>query len=1180
MRERISWQDVQEAYIKYKSFIYYDTSELFQRMKLAEFESSVNSDNKPFGSKNHSDVRDNKKSPMERKFESIANLINSHLTHNTYKDFLDEIDLICLPKNFEKKGEEEGNFITNSRISDTYTIDRITIFADIPVELHLVAILWIMKFGYKLDAKFDSSCLGNRLILNENLRGVVNGSGLFKPYFAQYQKWRDTAVQEAQNKLDAGNKIAFINLDLKDYFYSVQLDFNEVERDVWGKDGYEDTSNVHHILKELYERFTEKLSSKRLINYDINSNGIKKCVLPIGVATSYIFGNYYLREFDKKIRKLIPQVYYGRYVDDILLVIENPDYNIHEYGVSEDKQFSAERDHGLNDTSTVKQNNLTKTDKFILRTLGTIIELDDSHKNPKRFSKIKKDNDARFKIKEIEGASFQSKKTLVYHFDCNESTAVIDKLKQELEARSSEFRDFPDETESDKSFDEQAYYLLFDGTEGKIRTLKDYKENRYGLSVFLANRIFAALRRSKENDSTETKKLLKLFKGMNNLEHFRLWEKLFTYFLVNEDADGFVSFYKHTYSEIMKLRKKGENKIQESEITYSDIANSLFRYFVIAYKMPLALNPGFLKKGSKAYKDILIFENIQNINKRITENTEERDFSCFRKSNLIRHHYLSLPLLNYITEAQSSKINWCSRSVLRSSHFKGGEFNIEKNSVLLSPRMVKFWECCFIVVYNEVLKKSAKPADSCNPRHSYIKLFIDSDLQEGYFLDEAFKLYTQINEIHFPHGRHTKKDFYNRNIKPIRYKDGQNPVDITELQIQINEKFERNPRISIANTEVTIRNLESSIKNKPIFNTNRYNTFAKLLKESRVEGADLFILPECSVPYDFVPSLANYSERNQMAIIAGLEHWNVNDIVYNFIVSIIPVTVDGIKDAVVIYRLKNHYSHAEELMIRGYGYKVPKPEPYKYDLINWRNLYFTSFYCFELADTYHRSIFRSKIDLLIASEWNKDTPYFSNIVEASSRDLHCYIAQVNTSQYGDSRITQPTESARKDLLKLKGGRNNTILVEEMNIKNLREFQLKYFERIKADRDEAFKPLPPDWDRKDVNKRMENKWIFTNEFEVNRTNILDYLEKKKEYFYSTYQIVQIGLFGSYARGTQTEDSDIEILIEFEENTTSIYYKKFAFRQEIETDFNHGVDVCRIKSIKSAFKGQILAEAVLV
>ena len=252
------------------------------------------------------------------------------------------------------------------------------------------------------------------------------------------------------------------------------------------------------------------------------------------------------------------------------------------------------------------------------------------------------------------------------------------------------------------------------------------------------------------------------------------------------------------------------------------------------------------------------------------------------------------------------------------------------------------------------------------------------------------------------------------------------------------------------------------------------------MKESRKSGANLLVLPEFSVPYEFVSTLTKYSEKNQIAIVAGLEHWNIDNVCYNFIVSIIPINVNGVNDVIVLYRLKNHYAHVEELIIRGFGYIVPKPEPYRYDLINWKNIYFSSYYCFELADTFHRSIFRSKIDLLIASEWNKDTPYFSNIVEALSRDLHCYIAQVNTSQYGDSRLTQPSDSARKDLMKLKGGKNDTVLVEELNIKALREFQLKYFERIKADNDDSFKPLPPDWNREFVNKRIDNQNIFENE----------------------------------------------------------------------------------------------------
>jgi len=86
-----------------------------------------------------------------------------------------------------------------------------------------------------------------------------------------------------------------------------------------------------------------------------------------------------------------------------------------------------------------------------------------------------------------------------------------------------------------------------------------------------------------------------------------------------------------------------------------------------------------------------------------------------------------------------------------------------------------------------------------------------------------------------------------------------------------------------------------------------------------------------------------------------------------------------------------------------------------------------------LANVWHRSLFKSKLDLLVGVEWNKDTNYFSNIVESCSRDLHCYIAQVNTSQFGDSRITQPVESARLDILRLKGGTNDAILIAEIDL---------------------------------------------------------------------------------------------------------------------------------------------------
>jgi hypothetical protein len=180
--------------------------------------------------------------------------------------------------------------------------------------------------------------------------------------------------------------------------------------------------------------------------------------------------------------------------------------------------------------------------------------------------------------------------------------------------------------------------------------------------------------------------------------------------------------------------------------------------------------------------------------------------------------------------------------------------------------------------------------------------------------------------------------------------------------------------------------------------------------------------------------------------------------------------VNGIKDSIPILRLKNNYSPSEENLINKYHLHVPKTTNEKVQIINWKNIYFSVCYCFEMANISHREQLKSKIDLLIGIEWNKDIPYFSNIVESASRDLHCYVAQVNTSDFGDTRLTQPKESALKDILRLKGGTNDVILVGEINIEKLRDFQ-----RIKSSINisKEFKPLPPDFLLVEVMKRINN-----------------------------------------------------------------------------------------------------------
>jgi hypothetical protein len=122
-----------------------------------------------------------------------------------------------------------------------------------------------------------------------------------------------------------------------------------------------------------------------------------------------------------------------------------------------------------------------------------------------------------------------------------------------------------------------------------------------------------------------------------------------------------------------------------------------------------------------------------------------------------------------------------------------------------------------------------------------------------------------------------------------------------------------------------------------------------------------------------------------------------------------------------------------------------------------------------LASIFDRSLFQNCPDLIIGIEWNKDVKYFSNIIESLCRDIHCYCAQVNSSNYGDSRIIQPSKSFQKDILKTKGGINNTVLIARINIEKLRAFQQQEYCLQKTNR--YFKPTPPQFDRTIVNRKI-------------------------------------------------------------------------------------------------------------
>ena len=363
-----------------------------------------------------------------------------------------------------------------------------------------------------------------------------------------------------------------------------------------------------------------------------------------------------------------------------------------------------------------------------------------------------------------------------------------------------------------------------------------------------------------------------------------------------------------------------------------------------------------------------------------------------------------------------------------------------------------------------------KPADLMLARLMY-DLVRKKDLEDLNKIEEIFKQCWQLNYSPLPFEGWTNNRFIEENIKTGEL--NKQPV------FQIGKPSFSKIRVAVANIQMDISNFDQAVMRKPNRSYRRYQQIAELVNTAVREKADMLVMPEACTPKEWLPTLARTCEKNHLAVVTGVEHIIEDNCVYNLTAVILPYEEKwtGQWHSVILYHSKNHFAPEEKRMIgslhlramEGIESSEAKCDA-KYELYSWNGFWFTVYCCFELTSIRDRSIFQSYIDAVIAVEWNHDVNYYSNIIESLSRDIHCYCIQTNTSEYGDSRITKPSKTENKDILRIKGGSNATAHVGTIDLEQLREFQMKAYSGQKEDK--TFKPTPPDFDYKGAYERRK------------------------------------------------------------------------------------------------------------
>ncbi len=567
---------IQVAYKKLKQMVYYEKHPLSLRRRLAEFDSGDD---------------------FHERLAAFVAVVQSDAPHET-NEFLGWVNSIryeVVPKAVDRERHDDrlGGFVSNYTSAPFHQVSRVNYLFDGPVELHLLSVLWLMTEGPYYDSKLSDHCMGSRL--HEYVGQDRDHSGyLFRKYHDLYAKWRDTGIQRARDLLEKdGTSVCLIGLDVQEYYYRIELDWDLLRQQIKRR---EPTNPIEAIfmeeslfggklfrcIEEICRGYRRALAPLLEITHpDLPSAAT---CLPIGLSASPVIANWYLKVLDDVILEKVRPSYYGRYVDDILMVIP----------------FQGPPESADPVRDLMEQ---------ILVSPGVIV----ADRN--------EGSEERFELSSRPGLFLQKRKCTIQYFDAEHSIAGLEKFQKQIEENASDFGLLPVD-ESDSPLAQVAYDLLYDGPANKFRNVKAISANRWALAVYISKQTQLYLTTDGDFEADPWSELFKFFKGSNAITFWDLWERVVGLFVVAGDLDSAARFKEEIRKEIFKVQstKAFDEEGRSKGNVAGFLRESLIRHLEACFEISFAILGDEYDFGAAR---------------------------MWRKSNLIRHHLVSDPLANY-----------------------------------------------------------------------------------------------------------------------------------------------------------------------------------------------------------------------------------------------------------------------------------------------------------------------------------------------------------------------------------------------------------------------------------------------------------------------------------------------------------------------------------------------------
>lgn len=869
------------------------------------------------------------------------------------------------------------------------------------VDLQVVSALWILFVGQLFDATLDlKTSFGNRLRRSNSTPkderiqapGVNFATpGLFAPYFSAYREWREGGLSAMETALKAGKNILAITMDIERFYHRVCPRFLL-------RSSFLDSIGI--TLTRIERQFTERLLTAIATWYegtpDFKSR--PEGAIPVGLSASKIISNVLLAEFDRTVVEKLSPIYYGRYVDDIFLVLN-----------ADETDFNAQ--HVTRKISTA---------------LAPIVRIKKNSVGPESLT-------LHLPYARDSELVFAGPKQKIFSLSSAHGADLVHHIRDQIRQQSSEYRLLPAVPSSGIAMASRALLASPNAAlqTDALRKADVVSVRRLGFSLLLSDiETYAAdLRPSSWRPIREE------FYGLVNrhivtpagfFEFFGYIPRVFGLMLSCGDIKqakslvAEISAIGTLLSETTTLGERG-NKVA-FELCLQQYALALLQAGLqAATARMVSLSPGYLgtlrnlKTLSPSLKVPPTLQSLQDLVKRVL------------LSDWGRRPYKDYWFQDQHDDEKGPKVP--------------RELEVRRQLRLGAIRRFRLEATDLKVPHWPALAFPTRPL-----RIDEIGLVAPTVLSDRNLFRNVVRFLRGAEVISqeamgfMPDEDDSKISYF--------FAPGE-PSECVRIAVTSLETTQEQWVAAAQNKQ------DRSARRYVAFN----GLINRILNEPR--RPNYIVMPELSVPLRWALRAARKLAMNGVSLLAGVEYHRdraTKKLRNDCLVSLTTLW-PGYASSVVVLQPKFEPAHGERLELkkllkRSNSLFKPTGDRAKPTLYGHRGFFFSVLICSDLTNISHRRDLRGELDALFVLEWNPDTKTFASLVESAANDLHAFVIQANNRTYGDSRIRSPaSQEYARDVVQVKGGVSDYYVLGEIDHEQLRAEQRRKVRRAQ------FKPKP-------------------------------------------------------------------------------------------------------------------------